>query len=195
MFKKISCPQKVGKITLKSCSENLKSTFFSLLPWLPKQPKQKNSCSKMWPIDQLYIKLGFDHFRILRSLRITYRQHCGWKKRTPCLWRLVCHFCRMYFSNPQLTEIFSEASYLSWDLFWNINRNNIAKICFLVCQVQGPNVSTTPITAMGCRHCLPLSVVQLKGSLLFSPIQILFIIFFNLMFESEVGFYRSWKKH
>ena len=28
--------------------------FFSLLPWLP---KQKNSCSKMWPIDQLYIEL------------------------------------------------------------------------------------------------------------------------------------------
>ena len=129
------------------------------------------------------------------SLRITYRQHCGWKKRTPCLRRLVCHFCRMYFSNTQLTEIFSEASYLSWDLFWNINRNHIAKICFLICRVQGPNVSTTPITAMGCRQCLPLSVVQLKGSLLFSPIQILFIIFFHLMFESEVGFYRSWKKH
>ena len=29
--------------------------FFSLLPWLP---KQKNSCSKMWPIDHLYIELG-----------------------------------------------------------------------------------------------------------------------------------------
>ena len=26
-----------------------------------------------------------------------------------------------------------------------------------------PNVSTTPNTAMGCRQCLPLSVVQLKG--------------------------------
>ena len=26
-----------------------------------------------------------------------------------------------------------------------------------------PNVSTAPITAMGCRQCLPLSVVQLKG--------------------------------
>ena len=26
-----------------------------------------------------------------------------------------------------------------------------------------PNVSTTPIKAMGCRQCLPLSVVQLKG--------------------------------
>ena len=27
----------------------------------------------------------------------------------------------------------------------------------------GLNVSTTPIMAMGCRQCLPLSVVQLKG--------------------------------
>jgi hypothetical protein len=27
----------------------------------------------------------------------------------------------------------------------------------------GPNVSTTPITAMGCQQCLPLSVVHLKG--------------------------------
>ena len=26
-----------------------------------------------------------------------------------------------------------------------------------------PNISTTPITAMGCRQCLPLSVVQQKG--------------------------------
>ena len=25
------------------------------------------------------------------------------------------------------------------------------------------NVSTTPITVMGCRQCLPLSVVHLKG--------------------------------
>ena len=28
---------------------------------------------------------------------------------------------------------------------------------------QSPNVSTTPITAMGCQQCLPLSIVQLKG--------------------------------
>ena len=27
----------------------------------------------------------------------------------------------------------------------------------------GSNTSTTPITTMGCRQCLPLSVVQLKG--------------------------------
>ena len=31
--KKKFCPQKVEKTTLKSCSEKLKSTFFSLLPW------------------------------------------------------------------------------------------------------------------------------------------------------------------
>ena len=29
--------------------------------------------------------------------------------------------------------------------------------------LHSPNVSTTPITAMGCRQCLPFSVVQLKG--------------------------------
>ena len=31
------------------------------------------------------------------------------------------------------------------------------------CMSEGPNVSTTPITAMGCRQCLSLSVLQLKG--------------------------------
>ena len=34
-------------------------------------------------------------------------------------------------------------------------------VCCLV--ILCLNVSTTPITAMGCRQCLPLSVVQLKG--------------------------------
>ena len=32
-----------------------------------------------------------------------------------------------------------------------------------VSNLLGLNVSTTPIMAMGCRQCLPLSVVQLKG--------------------------------
>ena len=37
-----------------------KYSFFFLhyCPELPKWPKQKNSCSKMWLIDQLYIKLA-----------------------------------------------------------------------------------------------------------------------------------------
>jgi hypothetical protein len=34
------------------------SKVFSLLPAQPKLPKQENSCSKMWLIDQLYIELG-----------------------------------------------------------------------------------------------------------------------------------------
>jgi hypothetical protein len=56
------CPQKVEKNNLKSCPEKLKSTFFFLtaIP-LPAQPKQKNSCSKMWPIDQLYIDTQLRH--------------------------------------------------------------------------------------------------------------------------------------
>ena len=29
--------------------------------------------------------------------------------------------------------------------------------------IHGPNISATPITAMGCRQCLHLTVVQLKG--------------------------------
>jgi hypothetical protein len=62
MKKKKIWQPKVKKIILKSCSEFIPQVhFFSLLPWLPKRPKrpkQKNSCSKMWSIDQLYIELG-----------------------------------------------------------------------------------------------------------------------------------------
>jgi hypothetical protein len=39
------CPQKVEKTTLKSCSEKLESTFFSLMAAQPKWPQKKNSCS------------------------------------------------------------------------------------------------------------------------------------------------------
>ena len=48
------CPQKVEKNTLKSLPKKLKSTFFSLLPAQPKQPK-------MWPIDQLYVNTQLRH--------------------------------------------------------------------------------------------------------------------------------------
>ena len=74
------CPQKVEKITLKSCSEFLKSTFFSLLPWLPKWPKQKNSCSKMWPIDQLYIELGMVDIACKKwfLFQVEIKTNCYW---------------------------------------------------------------------------------------------------------------------
>ena len=51
--KKKKCPQKVEKTTLK-----LKSTFFPYCPEVSKRPKQKNSCSKIWLLEQLYIELG-----------------------------------------------------------------------------------------------------------------------------------------
>ena len=48
--------EKLIKNNLKSRYEIL--FFLKYCPELPKRPKQKNSCSKMWLIDQLYVKLG-----------------------------------------------------------------------------------------------------------------------------------------
>ena len=42
----------------------------------------------------------------------------------------------------------------TWEIFGHLN--SLGK-------KQSPNISATPITAMGCRQCLSLSVVQLKG--------------------------------
>ena len=53
------CPQKVEKKTpSKVAQKNSNPLFFPYCPELPKRPKQKNSCSKLWLIDQLYIELG-----------------------------------------------------------------------------------------------------------------------------------------
>ena len=62
--------KKLKKNTLKSCSEKLKSTFVPHYPELfkrPKWPKQKNSCSKMWLLDQLHIELGLTRFPFPRE--------------------------------------------------------------------------------------------------------------------------------
>ena len=55
-------PTKSWKTFLKSCSEKLNSTFFPYYPELPERLKQKNSCSKMWLIDQLFIELGHSNY-------------------------------------------------------------------------------------------------------------------------------------
>ena len=49
--------KKLKKIPSK-VAQKTSNPLFSLLPWVPKQPKQKNSCSNMRPIDQLYMELG-----------------------------------------------------------------------------------------------------------------------------------------
>ena len=51
---------------------------------------------------------------------------------------------------------FSHITGISWIL-------RILLVCFSLKRTQCPTISTTPITAMVCRQCLPLSVVQLKG--------------------------------
>ena len=51
---------------------------------------------------------------------------------------------------------------VEWNNGQEILKQQQTKFWSLACQ-QSPNVSTTPITVMGCWQCLPLSVVQLKG--------------------------------
>ena len=46
--------KKLKKSTLKNCSEKLKSTLLPLLPGLPKQPKEKNSCSTLQMFAGIY---------------------------------------------------------------------------------------------------------------------------------------------
>ena len=51
--------KKLKKPPSKVAQKNSNPLFFPYCPELPKRPKQKNSCSKMWLIDQLYIELGW----------------------------------------------------------------------------------------------------------------------------------------
>ena len=70
-------------------------------------------------------------------------------------------FLDMYVKKFGDSKMFSKLSDLTKTMklseracCWS-SAGEVSKLC--------PNVSTTPITAMGCRQCLPLSVVQLKG--------------------------------
>jgi len=49
------------KKTPSKVAQKNSNPLFSLLPAQLKHPKQKNSCSKMWPIDQLYIDSQLRH--------------------------------------------------------------------------------------------------------------------------------------
>ena len=100
------CHQKVEKTTLKSCSEKLKSTFFPLLPAQPKWPKQKNSCSKMWPIDQLYIELGLYQMRLLfpkRKCKLS-----GWKENLSNLIKTSYSYLYSYLKYSHFTLYLGE---------------------------------------------------------------------------------------
>ena len=53
------CPQKVEKTTSKSCIFKQKFRRFRNFLFTAQQPKWQNLCSQMWPIEQLYIELGY----------------------------------------------------------------------------------------------------------------------------------------
>ena len=57
--------KKLKKPPSKVAQKNSNPLFFPYCPELPKRPKQKNSCSKVWLIDQLYLKLGY--FPLIRQ--------------------------------------------------------------------------------------------------------------------------------
>ena len=57
-FEFIVSPTKSWKNHPKKLLRKTQIHFFPIVPWLPKRPKQKNSCFKIWLIDQLYIELG-----------------------------------------------------------------------------------------------------------------------------------------
>ena len=78
--------------------------LFSLLPAEPKWPKQKNSCSKMWLIHQLYIELGFLPWQVLvevvsnscRETRILIRSFCWFVPIWWVLYHAWQQFCWEY---------------------------------------------------------------------------------------------------
>ena len=47
--------------------------------------------------------------------------------------------------------------------YYGVRRSTVSKKSSRDRRVYSPNVSTIPITAMGCQQCIPFSVVKLKG--------------------------------
>ena len=84
-------------------------------------------------------------------------------------------FVQCYSQNPiytiscckgsKMCDVFASVCQIIFFLYLltRIVQNNKRLTTFFTCNTQCLNVSTTPITAMGCRQCLSFSVVQLKG--------------------------------
>ena len=73
--------------------------------------------------------------------------------------RVAAHF-KNHIKCADLSSMICKSKiYIGSDSFFKNPYVNLIAALKSVC----PNVSTAPIMAMGCRQCLPLSVVQLKG--------------------------------
>ena len=62
-------PQKVEKTTLKSCSEKLKSTFFSLLPWAAQTAKTEEFMFQIVAYRPTVYRTGAD-IKVAHNLRL-----------------------------------------------------------------------------------------------------------------------------
>jgi hypothetical protein len=58
-FFKFLCQQKIEKTTTKSCILKQKFRRFRNFLFTAQQPKWQSPCSQMWPVEQLYIELGW----------------------------------------------------------------------------------------------------------------------------------------
>ena len=68
-----------------------------------------------------------------------------------------------YYQGSKLFDSGLVACCCGWTSVCSIAQNTSVQTSCWYARRYSPNVSTTPITEMGCRQCLPLSVVQLKG--------------------------------
>ena len=105
------------KKTRSKVAQKYSNPIFFLLPAQPKQPKQKNSCSKMWPIDQLCIELGYSFL----ENSTTHTTHQFVKDRWKCSstskrLRAICQdkflvsmWQKVHLYNPNSTALTCEA--------------------------------------------------------------------------------------
>ena len=101
--KKFFALKKLKKPPSKVAQKNSNPLLFPLLPAQPKWPKQKNSCSKMWPIDQLYIELG-----IRRQFYLLFDLLSKW------IWmdEKILSFCRIILHSITLSPVLPRWTFL-----------------------------------------------------------------------------------
>ena len=88
--------------------------------------------------------------------------YCWFSDNANLFWNKV-DFIQSHWINDKLkiNPVNSNLDWWRFNFISKLRQNNFSY--FKERQCHSPNVSTTPITAMGCQQCLPPSVVQLKG--------------------------------
>ena len=108
IFLSFFCPQKVEKTTLKSCSEKLKSTFFSLLPELPKRPSRRIHVPKCGLQTNCIQNWDLSHILAIRVIiaRQSYSRPYIQSGKQPNL-RAFCQGIECLYANHNVANSFS----------------------------------------------------------------------------------------